>query len=196
MPPLDTRKAVLAAQLARDVAKQNFARDVALGNISPSGEQKFTDAWQGGSGPVVPTDAPVPTPRPTNMANLTGAVGNPRGYAGVGVPNSPDPERMRAAQELMKQAGPMGNLNLDVPLPNSPAPKMMQEGEDMRNQNSILESVQAQGLDAWNRIKAGKPEPYDAQTLAAMVSRGLDGGAPEGDWPKMIAATKHLLPKR
>ncbi len=127
---------------------------------------------------------------------LPAPVGNPRGFAGVSLPNSPWPERMQFDQQLMKQAGPMGNMNTSTPLPNSPWPKEMNEQQAMWRQNEVLDAVQTQGLDAWNRIKNGKGTPYDAQTLAVMVGQGLDGGAPEGDWPKMLAAAKSYLPKR
>lgn len=102
-------------------------------------------------------------------------VGNPRGMAGVDLPNSPWPSRMKMDQQLMKQAGPLGNLNLQSDLPNSPWPSEMQNGLDMERQNSILEGVKVQGQDAWKNIKSGNYTPGDVQTLSIMVNNGLGG---------------------
>lgn len=119
------------------------------------------------------------------------------GNAFVPVPNSPDPKMMKNYQDNLDiYRMPTGNPNLDVALPHSPDPKMSQQTQDMWDANSMLSAVQVQGLDAWNRIKSGKASPYDARTLAIMVGKGLDGGAPEGDWPKMLAAAKKYLPEK
>lgn len=163
----DTRKAVLAAQLAKMPARPFTSNQSADGQLSG------------------------PTPRPTNYNDPGMAkVGNPRGFASVDLPNSPAPERMRFNQELIRAAGPMGNMNMDVALENSPDPKRMQDILDMRHQNMVLGHVQAAGAAAWDRIKSGKGTSTDAMELAMMVNRGLDGGAPEGDWPKMQSYVK------
>lgn len=77
---------------------------------------------------------------------------------------------------------------MDTNLPNSPWPAQMEEQTGMRDANSILSAIQAQGNNAWQKIKQNPKAatPGDIQTLSIMMGQGL--GDMEGDEWKAAGA--------